>query len=66
VYSRILPEKKARQFASRAEAEIEAHPSTADLDAPPAASDILSYRLLLNQVGGGAVLATAQQNPRLN
>jgi len=66
VYSRILPEKKARQFASRAEAEIEAYPSTADLDAPPAAPDVLSYRLMLNEIGGGAVLATAQQNPRLN
>ena len=66
VYSRILPEEKARQFASRAEAAIKAHPSTADLDAPPAAPDILSYRLMLNEIGGGAVLATAQQNPRLN
>jgi len=66
VYSRILPEKRARQFARRAETAIEAHPSTADLDAPVTAPNTLSYRLMLNQIGGGAVLAAAQQNQALN
>ncbi|MCS3662318.1 hypothetical protein [Salinibacter ruber] len=53
VHSRIVPNaEETAAFASALAEEV-----GADLNEPPTKNDVLTYRLILNQFGGGASLA---------
>jgi hypothetical protein len=65
VYSRVYPEEKAQRLARRIEPTLEKCDDV-DLDTPPTAPNVLGYRLMLNQVGGGAALSAIFQDPSAN
>jgi hypothetical protein len=63
-FRRHLSEDQAEISVRAAVRRIEQIPEANDPDAPPQPEDVLTYRILLDAIGGGASLAAAQEKAR--